>query len=416
MAYSRPAPAASSSSISGPSTSGPPGPPDLELFSWGPAWSLPSLDPACLSVQAYLNLTGANWVNNACSNASISPTGELPMLRDGTRPVAGVGAIIKYLKRKGYDLDGHLNPVERAQSQSFVSLIEEKLYDALLYNYWLENENYTKTTRPAYTKGMSWVSRYYLPNQLHGRVKKRLQSYRAMLDVDARLVNEVYLIARDCFKALSAKLGDRKFFFGDLPSSLDAVAFAHLSLHAQPSLSNPRLFSMLAFEFPTLIAYCDRLKPIVFPTDPRPSPNRNASFFATIRTPSDLLSAVSSLLTSLWSSSASSTSGRRFSEVGSDNGEGDEKLSARELAIRAERRETFYRVFSAVGAVFFFVGFVVQNGIVRIEKVHEDDVGEEEEDGSWEEVVRSVEEDGSGGEVDAGDEEYEAAEMDLDDA
>lgn len=48
----------------------------FELHTWGPAFSLPSLDPDCLAAIAYLRLTLPPdiWVLIPASDTSISPT------------------------------------------------------------------------------------------------------------------------------------------------------------------------------------------------------------------------------------------------------------------------------------------------------------------------------------------------------
>lgn len=40
---------------------------------------------------------------------------------------------------------------------------------------------------------------------------------------------QVYKEAEECLTLLSTKLGDKEFFFGTSPCSLDAVVFAHLA-------------------------------------------------------------------------------------------------------------------------------------------------------------------------------------------
>ena len=40
---------------------------------------------------------------------------------------------------------------------------------------------------------------------------------------------QVYRQAEECLSLLATKLGDKDFFFGQFPSSLDAVVFAHLA-------------------------------------------------------------------------------------------------------------------------------------------------------------------------------------------
>jgi metaxin len=41
---------------------------------------------------------------------------------------------------------------------------------------------------------------------------------------------------------------------------MDAIAFGHLAFHAYPSLNESRLFSILTFEAPNLIAFVSRIK------------------------------------------------------------------------------------------------------------------------------------------------------------
>ena len=48
----------------------------LELHVWGPAFSLPSIDPQCLAAIAYLaqSLPRDHWVLVAISDLTLSPT------------------------------------------------------------------------------------------------------------------------------------------------------------------------------------------------------------------------------------------------------------------------------------------------------------------------------------------------------
>lgn len=51
----------------------------LELHVWGPAFSLPSIDPQCLAAIAYFSLAVPKdaWVLVASSDPSVSPTSTL---------------------------------------------------------------------------------------------------------------------------------------------------------------------------------------------------------------------------------------------------------------------------------------------------------------------------------------------------
>ena len=73
---------------------------DLELYAWGKGFGLPSFDPFCLSIEAYLSLCDVRWVLNDVSNPLVSPSGELPVLKIGSEPITGTSSIIKVLKSR----------------------------------------------------------------------------------------------------------------------------------------------------------------------------------------------------------------------------------------------------------------------------------------------------------------------------
>jgi metaxin len=211
-----------------------------------------------------------------------------------------------------------------------------------------------------FSKALPFIMKYYIPSQLAEQAKARLAGYRK-IQVDDTKIPEVYMNARRIYKQLALKLGNQDFFYGsrqvfnqstyvERPSSLDAVAFAHLSLHAYPSMANPKLFAMLSFEFPTLISYCDRIKQAYFSVPPTPSPTDRNSIRNSVY---DFISAPWTTVERWWTGSAKNPINKS----------------------REQRVEDFWRILSIAGGLGFFIGYVAYNGIVRV--VHEE---EEEED------------------------------------
>ena len=186
----------------------------MELFAWGAGYNLPSFDPFCLSIEVYLNLCQINWTLNVVSNPLISPSGDLPLLKIGGEPITGTGSIIKVLKLRGHDLDSLLSTNELCESMAFESLIEDKLNDALLYSWYLEDENYSKSTSTMLSKTASFLAKYSLSQKMKERVRNRLSNTRKHIDINGKLVPEIYIAARECYQALSDKLGDKEFFYG----------------------------------------------------------------------------------------------------------------------------------------------------------------------------------------------------------
>ncbi|TPX55054.1 hypothetical protein PhCBS80983_g05647 [Powellomyces hirtus] len=336
----------------------------LELFMWGPAYNLPSFDPFCLSAAAYLQLAEVTWVVNECNNAGVSPRGELPMLRDSLlEPVVTTSKIIAHLKKKGYDLDQHLSATEAAECLAFTGLVEDKLHDALLFSWWLEAKNVMKSTRPTISKSLRGWAGFRVPSQLQKKAEARLKRYRTVT-YKGKETNEIYVLVREWYKALANKLGEQPYFFGSRPSSLDAVVFGHLALHCIPSLAEPTLFSILTFEFPTLYAYCERMREDLFGAPLRASANHGASWIL-----GDIVRSPMVYMRTVFSPAA----GKKEKSV-------------------EERRAEVGTWMSVVGAVGFFVGYIFYSGIVRIEIGDGDGDGnvdvdvDGEEGGGWQDA------------------------------
>ncbi|KAJ3096098.1 hypothetical protein HDU97_006220 [Phlyctochytrium planicorne] len=73
---------------------------------------------------------------------------------------------------------------------SYIAMIEERLYDSLLYNRWLDMDNFSDSTRPVMVHSLPLVSRHYLPSQLRDRARERLRAYGQVLDENGDVVNE----------------------------------------------------------------------------------------------------------------------------------------------------------------------------------------------------------------------------------
>ncbi|KAJ3083118.1 Metaxin-3 [Quaeritorhiza haematococci] len=240
-------------------------------------------------------------------------------------------------------------------------MIEDRLYDALLYTWWLETENYIRSMRSVFNKTLPLVMRYYVPGQLREKARARLSNYGYTKE-NGELTPEVYVMARKLYRALATKLGDKDYFFGSSPSSLDAVAFGHLSLHCYPSLANPKLFSMLSFEFPTIIAYCNRIRTHLFSEPPRKSPMVQPSWRENI---ANFWKSPSTQLNAFWSNIA-----QRFSTTRDETPPSE--------IVKKQRLERFYTILSVVGGLAFFVGYIVHNEIIQI-RIEDEDEDEDED-------------------------------------
>ncbi|KAK9722017.1 hypothetical protein K7432_002989 [Basidiobolus ranarum] len=334
----------------------------LELYSWGPGLGLPSIDPLCLTIETYLSLVKADWVVNECNNPNASPSGELPLLRDGTEYIYGVNNIIAYLSKQNLDLNKNLDDNQKAECLAYSALVNDKLQDGLLYAWYGDQENFTQVTRPTFAKLLPLALRYFTPITLRKSALSRIENYGLNKEEKKKsqgkksdIVPEVYEIVRENYRVLSKKLGQQKYFLGDSPTTLDSIVFGQLALHYYPELPNPRLASMLKEEFPNLGEFCERIHNLAF-TEPIKKATSND-------TPSPFSGLFGSPISWLKNNFLIKLTGTKEVEPKTPE------------QVEFERT----RFLSIFGAAWFMVAFIVYNGIISIEFVNEEEEEYEEE-------------------------------------
>uniref|UniRef100_A0A8C4X289 Metaxin 3 n=1 Tax=Eptatretus burgeri TaxID=7764 RepID=A0A8C4X289_EPTBU len=175
--------------------------------------------------------------------------------------------IIRFLRRMGYKPDSHLSAKQEADVVAFSALIEQMLLPALLHTFWVDPQNYVELIRPWYGASMGFPYNLFLPYLNRRKVISRLEFSVGRLPFITIKETEaqIYRNARECLNLLSHQLGKQDYYFGNLPSTLDAVVFAHLA----PLLRAPLLGRTLQLHLkalPNLCRHCSRMLDCCFPT------------------------------------------------------------------------------------------------------------------------------------------------------
>ncbi|KAF9432854.1 hypothetical protein BGZ76_010236 [Entomortierella beljakovae] len=353
-----------------------------ELYIFGEAFGLPSIDPQCLALIAYLNIVLPNqFIIIACNDPAISPTGELPMFHDGKTWVAGTSRILKYLSKTGNNADEKLSRESRAKSVSFQALVDEYLSDAILFSWFADSENFVGTTRKAYSDLLTFPGRYFLPTDLKKKAIRRVQKYGGSIENGGSTLahaenTEIYDLARKCYGVLNRQLGKKPYFFinednEDEPSTLDAKVFGYLALQLYPEIPNPRFQAILESQYPRLVAYCNRCRDKFLADTPKALPATSPLQISTLLLPR-FSNPFSSL--SFWPPGKASEDRTSDKEKNDDSGKAKEKP--------AEQRDFERKRIIAIGlGVVAMVGYVIMNGLISFQ-IGDDD----EEDGVWIEI------------------------------
>lgn len=226
------------------------------LHQFDPVFGLPNASPFCMKVETWLRMAGLPYQAPPMHMQTLgkAPAGKLPYIEDAGQVVADSTFIIEHLKAKHrITLDDWLTPAQHAQALAFQRLLEENLYWAVLYSRWVEPQGWA-LTRPAFFGKMPAPLRWFVPllarrgmrQQLHGHGMGR-HSAAAIASIGQRDIT-----------AVAEFLGDKPYFMGDAPCSLDACVYAFMANILWAPLDHP--LQRHARQYPQLQAYCERMK------------------------------------------------------------------------------------------------------------------------------------------------------------
>lgn len=225
----------------------------ITLYQFPAAFGLPNPSPFCFKVETYLRMTGEPYEIKR-GNPQKAPKGKLPFIKDGGVVVSDSAHILQHLvKTRGDKLDQGLSAADRALGHAIRRMIEEGLYFCLVYARWVDDVGFSAGKDELFG-AMPAVARAFVPGIARRMVKKQVHAQgtgrHAPEDVFAMLEADV--------TALAGLLGDKPYFLGDNPTSVDATAYAHLALLLWSPLSESA--SAPVKKHANLVAYCERMK------------------------------------------------------------------------------------------------------------------------------------------------------------
>jgi isoprene-epoxide---glutathione S-transferase len=236
------------------------GPSVLTVYGYVPAWGVPDISPYVTKLVYYLHMAGVEHEWKPQSLATLdedSPNGKLPYIvePDGTKTTDS-NRIIFYLESKSpAPLDAGMTGPEQAQALAWHRLLEEHLY-------------WSGVIQPRWREDAGWET--YIPYIVQGaevtpEVRAGLDGFRARIMAEfngqgmgRRTDEEVFEVFREDVDALSTYLGEKPFFLGETPRTLDASVYSFI-----------RHLTDVPFEWPgrdyargkqNLVAYADRMR------------------------------------------------------------------------------------------------------------------------------------------------------------
>lgn len=197
----------------------------IKLYKFGPIGDICDASPFCVKVESYLrmanlpyeSLTGAQYLRQA-------PKRKLPYIEDNGNLIADSSFILNYLRKTyGDTLDGGLSAEEKAVAHAFGKMIEENLYWVLVHARWKLDHNWA-ILKNTFFSGIPFPLNNIIAIIARKDVMSALYKHGMGRHSDA----EITEIGKRDLQALSDFLGDKHYFLGDKPCSLDAVAYGIL--------------------------------------------------------------------------------------------------------------------------------------------------------------------------------------------
>lgn len=231
----------------------------ITLYQFAPVWNIPNLSHFCVKVETYLRMMDLPYeiVETLPLKA---PLGKLPYLEDHGNKIADSRLIVRYLQTQyGDTIDAHLTELERATAMAWQRLIEEHLYWLSMYTRWSysdinwqQNKHAIFNVLPMLVRHfVALVYQYLIKKQIYGQGTGRLKE------------DDIFSLADEDVSALAVFLGEKDYFMGDKPTTIDAIVYGFLVNIIACPIESPLKNHVLGQKH--LVAYCQNMQGRYFP-------------------------------------------------------------------------------------------------------------------------------------------------------
>eukprot|EP00744_Colponema_vietnamica_P011682 GILI01016424.1.p1 GENE.GILI01016424.1~~GILI01016424.1.p1 ORF type:complete len:320 (+),score=70.84 GILI01016424.1:29-988(+) len=190
------------------------------LLFFGPSFHSQVLCPVTHQFQALAAFSSYKVEFEQVCYPSSEAFGPFPVLRQPNGQYVGREDIFDHL-REVTGIDNELSAAQKAEAEAFLSLMNEHIHSAFVFHCWVQSRN-----RSVGPESLKQSLSFPLNRIVAWAEEKKLSLFRFY----GSSPDLIYGRAKRAFTLLEDRLGDRQFFFGDSPHSLDAYVYGHLAV------------------------------------------------------------------------------------------------------------------------------------------------------------------------------------------
>uniref|UniRef100_A0A914VYQ2 Glutathione S-transferase n=1 Tax=Plectus sambesii TaxID=2011161 RepID=A0A914VYQ2_9BILA len=224
----------------------------------------PNMSPFCLKLETWLRMMEIKYEHVGNSFRTMSKKGQVPFIELNGEQLADSNLIIQELPGRfgKKSLDEHLSEEEKAQATALHALIEDKIF-------WNGCGFLAPSGRPMLESyGMLRDIPFLLKPIVVWKILQYFKNRAYYHGIGRHSVQEIAEFEKKDLKALSILLGNKPFFMGEKPTTLDSTAFGHLAavyFQKSPLKEVREVFDFLNKECANLVAFIKRMVTKYYP-------------------------------------------------------------------------------------------------------------------------------------------------------
>ena len=231
----------------------------LRVFTFGPAWGLPTAGPFGLKLEACLRMLRVPYERAHENDNRKGPKRKSPWIEEDGVRMGDTECILEHVqKTRGLELDGALSPAERAQSQILRRMLEEHYHQIFEYELVVLDAGFVHL-RKIFEQNIPAPMLPLVAPLIRRGIKKHLFER----GIARHTPDQVAAMGRADVDALATWLGGRDWFVADRPTKVDASAFGLLAVSIRSPLPTP--MCTYARSKPNLVAFVERAFTHFFP-------------------------------------------------------------------------------------------------------------------------------------------------------